>query len=280
VRAEFTLYEMAPNSFYLVSAGALERHDHDTLRKLLPKDGSVTMTPITTAYGVLVLAGPKSRDLLQALTDTDLSNAAFPWLTGKRLSVGAVQCEALRVNFIGELGWELHHPIEMQNHLFDLLMKEGAKHNIKPFGIRAMMSMALEKSYRLVGREMSIEYAAFESGLQRFVHPNKGAFLGRDALVEWQQKGFKNAFVTMELHGIEDVDARGSEPISKDGKVIGRCTSGGFGWRTGKSLALGMVAPEFSAIGTELDVVILGKSFRATVVPESPFDPDNERLRA
>jgi dimethylglycine dehydrogenase len=280
VRAEFTLYEMAPNSFYLVSAGALERHDHDTLRKLLPKDGSVTMTPITTAYGVLVLAGPKSRELLQALTDTDLSNAAFPWLTGKRLSVGAVQCEALRVNFIGELGWELHHPIEMQNHLFDFLMKEGAKHTIKPFGIRAMMSMALEKSYRLVGREMSIEYAAFESGLQRFVHPNKGAFLGRDALVEWQQKGFKNAFVTMELHGIEDVDARGSEPISKNGKVIGRCTSGGFGWRTGKSLALGMVAPEFSAIGTELDVVILGKSFRATVVPESPFDPDNERLRA
>jgi len=140
--------------------------------------------------------------------------------------------------------------------------------------------MALEKSYRLVGREMSIEYSAFESGLQRFVHPNKGDFIGRDALVAWQQKGLKNAFVTMEVHDVDDCDARGSEAILKNGKIVGRCTSGGFGWRSNKSLALGMVAPEFSAVGTELDVVILGKSFRATVIPESPFDPENERLRA
>ena len=279
VRAEFTVYESAPGVFYLVSAGALERHDHDTLKKLLPKDGSVTFTPITTAYGVLVLAGPKSREVLQSLTDADLSNEAFPWLTGQRISVGAVQCDVLRVNFIGELGYEFHHPIEMQNHLFDLLMKAGKPHGIKPFGIRAMMSMALEKSYRLVGREMSIEYSAFESGLHRFVHPNKGPFLGRDKLVEGQQKGFKNAFVTLEVHGIEDVDARGSEAIQKDGKTVGRCTSGGFGWRLNKSLALGMVAPEFAGTGTELDVVILGKSYRATVIPESPFDPENERLR-
>ena len=280
VRAEFTVYESAPDTFYLVSAGAFERHDHDTLKKLLPKDGSVRFTPITTAYGVLVLAGPKSREVLQTLTDADMSNEAFPWLTGQRISVGAVQCDVLRVNFIGELGYEFHHPIEMQNHLFDMLMEAGKKHGIKPFGIRAMTSMALEKSYRLVGREMSIEYSAFESGLHRFVHPNKGQFLGRDKLVEGQQRGFKNAFVTMEVHGIEDVDARGSEAIQKNGKTIGRCTSGGFGWRLNKSLALGMVAPEFSSVGTELDVVILGKTYRATVVQESPFDPDNERLRA
>jgi len=226
------------------------------------------------------LAGPKSREVLQTLTDADLSNEAFPWLSGQRISVGAAQCDVLRVNFVGELGYEFHHPIEMQNYIFDLLMKAGAKFGIRPFGIRAMMSMALEKSYRLVGREMSIEYAAFESGLQRFVHPNKGDFIGRDALVAWQQKGFKNNFVTIEIHGVEDCDARGSEPIYQGDKVVGRCTSGGFGWRTGKSLALGMVAPEFSAIGTELQVVILGKTFRATVIPESPFDPENEKLRA
>ena len=112
------------------------------------------------------------------------------------------------------------------------------------------------------------------------MHPNKGQFLGRDKLVEGQQKGFKNAFITMEVHGIEDVDARGSEAIQKDGETIGRTTSGGFGWRLNKSLALGMVAPEFAAIGTELDVVILGKTYKATVIPESPFDPENERLRA
>jgi len=185
----------------------------------------------------------------------------------------------LRVNFVGELGYEFHHPIEMQNHLFDLLMKAGAQFGIRPFGIRAMMSMALEKSYRLVGREMSIEYSAFESGLQRFVHPNKGQFLGRDALVAWQQKGFKNSFVTMEVHGITDVDARGSEAIYLGDQVVGRCTSGGFGWRTGKSLALAMVSPDHSAVGTKLEIVILGKRYKATIIPESPFDAENDRLR-
>ncbi|MFM8701634.1 MAG: FAD-dependent oxidoreductase [Hyphomicrobiales bacterium] len=279
-RAEFTLYESASGVFYLVSAGALERHDHDTLKKLLPSDDSVRLTPVTSAYGVLVLAGPKSREVLQSLTDSDISNEAFPWLSGQKISVGAVHCDVLRVNFVGELGYEFHHPIEMQNHLFDLLMKAGAKFGIRPFGIRAMMSMALEKSYRLVGREMSIEYSAFESGLQRFVHPNKGQFLGRDALVAWQQKGFKNSFVTMEVHGTTDVDARGSEPVYLGNRVVGRCTSGGFGWRIGKSLALAMVMPDHSTIGTKLEIVILGKRYATTIILESPFDAENERLRA
>ena len=280
VLSEFTLYEQAPNRFYLVSAGALERHDHDVLRKLLPSDGSVQLQPVTTAYGVLAVAGPRSRDLLQKLTDTDLSHAAFPWLTGKRLSIGPAVCDALRVSFTGELGFELHHPIEMQNTIFDLVMAVGAEFGIKPFGVRAMMSMALEKSYRNVGRELSIEYAAYESGLDRFVHPNKGQFIGRDALVARQQKGFANRFVTMEVQGVTDADARGSEPILRNGKLVGRCTSGGFGWRTGKSLALAMVAPELGEVGQEFDVTILGKNHRAMIVPESPFDPDNLRLRA
>ncbi|MBV9052042.1 MAG: GcvT family protein, partial [Hyphomicrobiales bacterium] len=198
VRAEFTVYERAPDEFYLVSAGALERHDHDTLRKLLPKDGSVQIRSVTQAYGVLVLAGPRSREVLQKLTDTDLSSGAFPWLSGKAISVGPIGLHALRVNFVGELGWELHHPIASQNALFDLLMQAGAEFGIKPFGIRAMLSMAVEKSYRLVGRELSIEYAALESGLDRFVYLNKGEFLGRDALVHWREKGFANRFVTLE----------------------------------------------------------------------------------
>ena len=280
VRAEFTVYESSPGRFYLVSAGAFERHDHDTLRKLLPKDGSVTLTPTTQALGVLVLAGPQSRNLLQKLTDTDLSNAAFPWLTGKHISVGAASAHCLRVNFVGELGFELHHPIEVQNTIFDLLMEAGKEFGIKPYGIRAMMSMALEKSYRLVGREMSIEYSAYESGLDRFVHPNKGDFLGRDALVARRAKGEANRFVTLELHGIEDVDSRGSEPILFQGKAVGRVTSGGFGWRVNKSLALGMVWPDLGDLGQNLDITILGKSYKATVIAESPFDPANAALRA
>jgi dimethylglycine dehydrogenase len=280
VRSEFTIYRAATEGFYLVSAGALERHDHDYLLKAAPCDGSVRIYPVTTAWGVLVLAGPRSRELLQKLTDDDLSNPAFPWLSGKKINVGAAQAHALRVNFVGELGFELHHPIEMQNYIFDLLMKEGGGFGIRPFGIKAMTSLAVEKSYRLVGRELSIEYAAYESGLDRFVHPNKGEFLGREALERWRQRGFANRFVTLELDGVTDADARGSEPVRLKGELVGRCTSGGYGWRVKKSLALAMVRPDLAGLGTELDVTILGKPHRAVVVAESPFDPTNERLRA
>lgn len=279
VRAEFTVFEHAPNRFYLVSAGAFERHDHDYLVKNLPMDGSVQLSPITEKYGVLVLAGPHSRDLLQKLTDTDLSNAHFPWLSGQDISLGHARCYALRVNFVGELGWEIHHPIAMQNTIFDLLMEAGAEFNIKPFGIRAMDSLRLEKSYRLIPREMSIEYSAYESGLDRFVHPSKGEFIGRDALLSWKERGQANQFVTMEVHGVTDTDARGSEAIYHNGELVGRCTSGGYGWRLEKSLALAMVSPELSAVGQMLEIEILGVRYRATVIEESPFDPTNERLR-
>jgi dimethylglycine dehydrogenase len=148
VRSEFTVYREGPEKFYLVGAGALERHDWDYLWNSLPKDGSVYLQKVTTQYGVLVIAGPRSRELLQKLTDTDLSKKNFPWL--KFINVGVAQARALRVNFVGELGWELHHPIEMQNTIFDLVMDAGAPLGIKPFGIRAMDSMRIEKSYRLI----------------------------------------------------------------------------------------------------------------------------------
>jgi dimethylglycine dehydrogenase len=282
VRAEFTVYEWAPGRFYLVSAGAFERHDHDTLYRLLPKDGSVKLNPITTRLGVLVLAGPNSRKVLRKLTTTDLSNEAFPWLSGQSISVGHTSCHALRVNFVGELGFEFHHPIEQQVALFDLLMEAGREFGIKPYGIKAMSSLSIEKSYRLVPRELSIEYSAYESGLDRFVHPNKGQFLGRDALVAGREKGLNWNFVTMEVHGVCDADSdtRGSEPIYAKGKLVGRATNGGFGWRVNKSLALGMVRPEFATQDTELEIRILDKLFKASVIAESPYDADNLKLRA
>jgi dimethylglycine dehydrogenase len=280
VRAEFTIYKRAENSFYLVFAGASERHDWDYLTKLAPKDGSVTLQKITTQMGVLVLAGPKSRDVLQKLTDTDLSNHNFKWLSGKSINVGYAQAEALRVNFVGELGWELHHPIEMQNYIFDELMRVGSEFNIKPFGIRAMDSMRIEKSYRLIPREMSIEYSALESGLHRFVKLDKACdFVGKAGLSAWQKKGFNNTFVTLEVHGITDADARGSEGIYKNGELIGRATSGGFGFRVNKSLALGMVLSNYAIEGAELEIEILGQRHRATVIPESAFDAENLALR-
>ena len=281
VRAEFTIYKRARNSYYLVFAGSQERHDWDYLTKLAPRDGSVNLQKITTQMGVFVLAGPRSREVLQKLTDTDLSNDNFKWLTGKSINVGYAQAEALRVNFVGELGWELHHPIEMQNYIFDELMKAGAEFDIKPFGIRAMDSMRMEKSYRLIPREMSIEYSALESGLDRFVKLDKDCdFVGKEALIAWRDRGFENCFVTLEVHGVTDADARGSEGLYKDGQLIGRATSGGFGFRTNKSLALGLVKVAQGAIGTELEIEILGDRYRATVIEESPFDGENNCLRA
>lgn len=280
VRAEFTIYKIRQNEYYLVSAGAFERHDHDYLQKALPLDGSVMMVPATSQYGVLVVAGPHSRDLLQKLTDTDMSHNAFPWLTGQDISVGAAQATAMRVNFVGELGWELHHPIEMQNYIYDHLMDAGQEYDLKPFGIRAMDSMRVEKSYRLIPRELSIEYAALESGLNRFVKLDKGDFIGREALQAWKDKGFENAFVTMEVHGVTHTDARGNEPIYHNGELVGRATSGNYGWRLGKSLALAMVPPALSALGTAFEIEILAERYEATVIEESPFDPTNERLRS
>ena len=280
VHSEFTIMREAEDSFYIVSAGAAQRLDHDWLKKHMPNDRSVSYTNLTNSMGVLVLAGPKSRDLLQKLTLSDLSNAAFPWLSGQQIDVHLAPSLAMRVNFVGELGWELHHPIEYQNHIFDALFAAGAEFGLKPFGIRAMDAMRLEKSYRMVGTEMSIEYAAFESGLHRFVQMQKESFIGRDGLADWQEKGFTNSFVTLEVKGTEDADALGGNPLYKDGKLVGRATSGGYGFRVKKSLALAMVSPELAEAGTVLEIDILGRRFDAVVIEESPFDPANEKLRA
>ncbi len=279
VRAEFTLTKVGPERFYLVSAGALEGHDFDVLEKLLPADGSVRLDRVTTQHGVLVLAGPRSREVLAKVADIDVSGAAFPWLTARPLSVGAAGLLAMRVNFVGELGYELHHPIEVQNYVFDRLMAAGAAFGIKPFGIRAMDSLRLEKSYKLIGRELSIEYAALESGLDRFVDLDKGDFLGRDALVAWRGRGFANRAVTLRIEGVTDADARGSEPVLHRGEAAGRTTSGGYGWRTGRSLALAMVRPDLAELGTELEIVVLGERRRAVVIPDSPYDAENAALR-
>ena len=280
VHSEFTVLRESQESFYVVSAGALQRLDHDWLARHMPCDGSVTLTNLTNQMGVLVVAGPRSRELLSGLTRDDLSNDSFHWLSGRWIDVGLAPALALRVNFVGELGWELHHPIEYQNHIFDALVRAGRDLALKPFGIRAMEAMRIEKSYRMVGQELSIEYAALESGLDRFVRLDKNDFKGRTGLVAWQERGFANRFVTMEVHDVNDADALGNNPVRLDGQLVGRATSGGYGFRLGKSLALAMVHPDAGEPGTELTIDILGRTFAATVCSESPFDPDNERLRS
>ena len=280
VHSEFTITKESENSFYLVSAGAFQRLDHDWIKKNMPTDNSVIFEDLTNSKGVLVLAGPKSRELMKLVSKDNFENENFPWLTSQIVNIGNYPVLAMRVNFVGELGWELHHPIEYQNQIFDILFQHGSKLNLKPFGIRAMDSLRIEKSYRLPGRELSIEYAALESGLNRFVSENKGDFIGRDGLAEWKSKGLSYGFVTLEVHNVKDADALGNNPIYLDGKVIGRATSGGYGHRIKKSLVLAMINPSLIKIGLKVKIDILGTKYDALIINESPYDPSNEKLRA
>ena len=279
IHSEFTILKESADSFYLVSAGALQRLDHDYIRRFLPSDGTVKYSHLTDDIGVLVLAGPKSRDILTKLSSADFSNKSFRWLTAKDIKIEGCSVNAMRVNYVGELGWELHHPIKHQNQIFDALFEVGEEFGLKPFGIRAMDSMRIEKSYRMVGTELSIEYSAFESGMDRFICLDKDNFIGREELIEWQERGSENQLVTLEIDGVEEADALGNNALTSAGELIGRATGGGFGFRVNRSLALAMVKPQYANEGTEFSIDILGKDHIARVIQDSPFDSQNRRLR-
>jgi len=282
IRSEFTITKIAADRYYVVSAGAAERYDSDYLQKALPQDGSVGLRNLTGSRGCFVLAGPKSREVLAALTDTPLDNASFPWLTGQVIEAGlAVDVYALRVNFVGALGWELHFPIEYAHHLFDALFEAGRAYGIGMVGMRAMESLRMEKSYRIWGSDLTPDYTPFEASLDRFVRMSKGAFVGRDALERQLAAGVPNRFVTLEVHDVTDADPLGNEPLfDRHGRIVGRATSGYYGHCLGKSLAIGYARAEFAQPGTALEIEILGERRPATVLPESPYDPENLELRA
>jgi len=282
IRSEFTITKLADERFYVVSAGAAERYDGDYLEKALPQDGSVRLRNITNARGTFVVAGPNSRAVLGALTDTPLDNESFPWLTAHTIEAAlAVDVYALRVNFVGSLGWELHFPIEYAHNLFDALFEAGAPHGIGMVGMRAMESLRMEKSYRMWGSDLTVDYTPFEASLDRFVRMKKGDFIGRAALERQLAAGVPNRFVTLEVHGVTDADPLGNEPLfDKAGRMVGRATSGYYGHHVKKSLAIGYVRAECAAVGTPLSILILGEKKQATVVAESPYDPENAELRA
>ena len=174
----------------------------------------MTLRNITTSRGCFVLAGPRSREVLAKLTEVPLDNAAFPWLTGHIAEIGlATDVYALRVNFVGALGWELHFPIEYAHHLFEALFAAGKEFGIGMVGMRAMESLRMEKSYRMWGTDLTRDYTPFEAGLDRFVRMNKGAFIGREALERQLASGVPHRFITLEVHGVEDADPLGNEPL-------------------------------------------------------------------
>ncbi|SFO28642.1 dimethylglycine dehydrogenase [Roseovarius lutimaris] len=284
-RTEYTIVRNGEDNYYLVSAGAWTEYDADYLRKAAedkaPEFGYIEIQDVTTQWGVFAIAGPKSRDVLRAVIkdadpDTALSNKRFPWLTARKIELGMCPVNAIRVAYTGELGWELHHPIEMQNYLFDLLEKAGEKHGMKLVGARAQNWLRQEKSYRAFGNELGRDATPLEADLPRFVDLEK-EFHGKDAMV---QTGVRSKCCTLLIDGPEDADPWGREVLyTPEGARVGRLTSGGYSVAFGKSIGMGYVKPEHTAPGTRLKVKILDRLWDAEVTVDSPYDPKNETIR-
>jgi dimethylglycine dehydrogenase len=263
--------------FYVVSAAATETHDHAWIERHLPDDGSVRLENVTARYGVLTLAGPSSRELLQALADSDCSREAFPFFTTLDLHVGMAPVRALRLSYVGELGYELHHPVEYQRHLYDRLLEEGEELGLVDYGYRALDSLRLEKAYRLWGSDMSADYTPLEAGLGRFVRFDKGEFIGRDALLRQREKGLTRELACL-VADSPDADPHGYEPILDGDTAIAYVASGGYGHTVGESIALAYLPIKYTKPGTELTIEILGERRPARVVTQPLYDPGNERL--
>jgi dimethylglycine dehydrogenase len=279
VWCEGTVVRQGPERFYVVTASVAQIHDRDWFEQHLPKEG-VKLDDITTRHGVLVLAGPRSREVLRKLTHADLSNAAFPWLTGQEIIVAGVPVWALRVNYVGELGWELHHRLENQVAIYEGLMAAGAEFGIANFGSRAMDAMRLEKGYRAWGNELLVETNPFEAGLDRLVKFDAGRdFIGRAALEEAKGKPLKWRCRLLTV-AADDVDAPANAPVFVGDKHVGVVSSGGYGYAVKSSLALAFLRPPHDALGTKVEIEILGDRRQAVVVDEPLYDQDNARLKA
>jgi len=284
-RTEYTILRHGENSYYLVSAGAWSEYDSDFLRKAaegkMADFGYIEIQDVTTQWGVFAIAGPKSRDVLKAVIkdanpDTALSNKRFPWLSARQIELGMCPVNAIRVAYTGELGWELHHPIEMQNYLFDLLEKAGEPHGMKLVGARAQNWLRQEKSYRAFGTELGRDATPLEAGLPRFVDLEKD-FYGKDKMVE---TGLRVKCCTLLIDGPADADPWGREVLYTPARArVGRLTSGGYSVAFGKSIGMGYVTPDLAVPGTRLQVKIMDQLWEAEVTVDSPYDPKNETIR-
>ncbi|MFP1643993.1 GcvT family protein [Pontitalea aquivivens] len=284
-RTEYTIVRLSENEYYLISAGAWSTYDGDYLRQCaedrISDFGYVEIHDVTTQWGVFALAGPRSRAILREIVkDADpgtvLGNARFPWLSWRNIELGMCPVRALRVAYTGELGWELHHPIEMGRYLWDQLMTAGAKHGMTLVGTRAQNWLRQEKSYRAFGNELGRDATPLEGGLDRFVDLSK-AFLGRQAMLD---TGLRSKCVTLLIDGPDDADPWGKEAILLDGEKVGRLTSGGWSVVFGKQIGMGYVRPDLAGVGQRLKVRMLRQQWDAVVVEDSPHDPQNLRIRA
>ncbi len=277
VASEFTVTLMGEDSYYLTSAAAAERHDEDLLRSRATAFDGVRIENVTEKRGVLGVMGPRSRDLLQAICEADLSDAAFPWLSAQVMRVAGIRTAALRVSYAGELGWELHVSLPQMGKLYDAVLRAGARYGIRPFGIYALGSMRLEKGYRGWGADLTTERTPLEAGLGGLVKTEGRAFIGRDAMLE---RAGPDAW-RMALLDIEDDGEHlpfYAHAVLQDDRPVGVVTSGAYGFRVGKVLALALLRPDATA-DDPLSVRMLGRTLPARELFEMPYDPQNKRLR-
>ena len=284
VRSEYTIVRKSQNEFYLISAGALTDYDKDYLIKNAEDKekefGYIEIQDVTSQFGAFAIAGPKSKEfLISMINDKEpselFSNKNFPWLSSKNVELDMIPILAIRVAYTGELGWELHYPVEFQNKLLDILLEAGKNFDLKLVGSRAQNWLRQEKSYRAFGNELGRDAGLVEAGLDKFVNLNK-EFLGKRGL---QNRSIKSKCVTLLIDGPKDCDPWGREAIYKEGKTVGRLTSGGYSVVFEKSIGMGYVNNELANPGEKLEVKILNQLWPATIVEDSPYDTDNLRLK-
>jgi dimethylglycine dehydrogenase len=275
---EFTITRLAEDRFFLLSGAVAYQRDFDLLRWSVAAGEDVAIEDRTLDVTTLIIAGPRSREVLAKLTSADLSNASFPWLTGREIEVAGCAVTALRVNYVGELGWELHCRMSDVVALYEAVWAAGSAFGIADFGLYAMNSLRLEKAYAGWGGELTNEITPVEANTMRFVKLDHD-FVGRDAVLAQQAAGATTHLITLAIEA-NDFDAAGGEPVFAGDRAIGVTTSGGYGHATGKSLAFAYVGSGFDVAGTALSVALLGKRCAAVVLGEPVYDPENVRLKS
>ncbi len=278
IECDFTVTRLAEDRFRVITGTAFGQHDLFWIRDHAPEDGSVYIEDVTSAYACIGLWGPAARDILQPLTHTDVGNAAFPFMTAQQLAVGSVPCLALRVTYVGELGWELYCPAEFGLRLWDTLWEAGHGKDLVAGGYKAVDSLRLEKGYRVWGSDIGPESDPYQSGLGSFVKLDKGEFIGRSALLKKRETPAPTKLACLVLDDPRSV-ALGSEPVRIGGKVAGRVTSGGYGYTVGRSIAYAYV-PASAAIGTPVEVEIFGTWVASEITKDPLYDPSGTKVRS
>ena len=279
IENEFTITRLAENHYYLLSAAVSELRDFDLLNHRILRSEEVKISNITSDWGVLVLAGPKSREVLSKLTSADLRNEQFRWLSAQTIDVVGIRLRALRVNYVGELGWELHVPMSHLESLYDAVWSAGESFGIADFGTYAMNSLRMEKAYRGYGSELTTEITMIEADMERFVKYDKEDFIGKEALLLRKEEGVSLKLVYAEV-APSDSDIRGGEPVFDGDTVIGITTSGAYGHTVGKQLIFAYVLPAKAEANSTFEIEILGERYQANVLSEPIYDPENIQLRS